>query len=145
MSVILILPCRYFTSHYGNISKDMELSGCLLIRKALCVHAKQLQSCPTLCDPMDCSPPGSRVHGILRQQYWSELPCPPPGVLPHPGIEPASLLHWQVGSLPLSPIWEAPPRRALVCLYVNMSGLDDEPTLSYGVSITVIPATKIRS
>ena len=30
-----------------------------------CVCAKSLQSCPTLSDPMDCSPPGSSVHGIL--------------------------------------------------------------------------------
>ena len=28
--------------------------------------AKLLQSCPTLCDPMDCSPPGSSVHGISQ-------------------------------------------------------------------------------
>ena len=32
----------------------------------VCVHAKSLQSCPTLCDPMDCSPPGSSVHGIFQ-------------------------------------------------------------------------------
>ena len=32
----------------------------------VCVHAKLLQSCPTLCDPMDCSPSGSSVHGILQ-------------------------------------------------------------------------------
>ena len=31
-----------------------------------CMHAKLLQSCPTLCDPMDSSPPGSSVHGILQ-------------------------------------------------------------------------------
>ena len=31
----------------------------------LCVCAKLLQSCPTLCDPMDCSPQGSSVHGIF--------------------------------------------------------------------------------
>ena len=30
------------------------------------LHAKPLQSCPTLCDPVDCSPPGSWVHGILQ-------------------------------------------------------------------------------
>ena len=30
------------------------------------MHAKSLQLCPTLCDPMDCSPPGSSVHGILQ-------------------------------------------------------------------------------
>ena len=40
------------------------------------------QSCPTLCDPMDWSLPGSSVHGISRQEYWSELPFPPPGALP---------------------------------------------------------------
>ena len=31
-----------------------------------CVHAKSLQLCLTLCDPMDCSPPGSSVQGILQ-------------------------------------------------------------------------------
>ena len=32
----------------------------------MCVSAKLLQLCPTLCSPMDCSPPGSSVHGILQ-------------------------------------------------------------------------------
>ena len=32
----------------------------------MCVHAKSLQSCPTLCDPIDSSPPGSPVPGILQ-------------------------------------------------------------------------------
>ena len=30
--------------------------------------------------------------GFFRQEYWSELPCPPPGDLPAPGIEPGSLV-----------------------------------------------------
>ena len=34
------------------------------------------------CDPMDCSPPGSPVHGISQEEYWSGLPCPSPGDLP---------------------------------------------------------------
>ena len=55
------------------------------------MHAKSLQSCPTLCDPMDCSPLGSSVHGILQAEYWSGLPCPPPGDLLDPRIEPMSL------------------------------------------------------
>ena len=46
---------------------------------------------PTLCDPMDHSLPGSSVHEISRQEYWSGLPFPPLGDLPNPGIEPASL------------------------------------------------------
>ena len=50
---------------------------------------------------MDCSPPGSSVHGISRQEYWSGLPFPSPGDLPNPGIKPTSPA-WQVDSLPLS-------------------------------------------
>ena len=34
------------------------------------------QSCPTLSDPMDCSLPGSSVHGFSRQEYWSGVPLP---------------------------------------------------------------------
>ena len=41
-------------------------------------------------DPMDCSPPGSSVHGFSRQEYCSGLPYPSPGDLPNPGIEPGS-------------------------------------------------------
>ena len=41
-----------------------------------CMRAKSLQSCPTLCDPMDCSPPGSSVHGILQVRIlkWVAMP-----------------------------------------------------------------------
>ena len=35
------------------------------------VRAKSVQSCPILCDPTDCSPPGSCVHGFFRQEYMS--------------------------------------------------------------------------
>ena len=45
---------------------------------------------PTLCNPLDCSPPGSSVLGFFRQDYWSGLPFPPPGDLPDPGMEAAS-------------------------------------------------------
>ena len=40
--------------------------------------AKLLQSCPTLCYPIDNSPPGSPSLGSSRQEYWSRLPFPPP-------------------------------------------------------------------
>ena len=43
--------------------------------------------CPTLCDPMDCSPTQAPLSkGLSRQEYWSGLPFPPPGDLPNPGI-----------------------------------------------------------
>ena len=44
----------------------------------------------TLCDPMDCSPPASSVHGILQQEYWSGLSFLIPGDLPNPRVKPAS-------------------------------------------------------
>ena len=46
-----------------------------------------LQSCLTLCDPMDCSLPVSLCMGFFRQGYRSGLPFPPPGDLPDPWIE----------------------------------------------------------
>ena len=47
---------------------------------------------PTLCDPMHCSLPGSSVHRLFRQEYWSGLPFPTLEDLRHPGIEPRSSL-----------------------------------------------------
>ena len=54
----------------------------------MCV--KLLQSCLTLCDPMDCSHQSPLSLGFSRQEYWNGLSCPPPGNLPDPGIKPAS-------------------------------------------------------
>ena len=44
----------------------------------LAAAAKSLQSCPTLCDPIDGNPPGSTVLGFSRQEHWSGLPFPSP-------------------------------------------------------------------
>ena len=48
------------------------------------------QSCPTLCNPMDCNLPGSSVHGIFQARILEWLPFPSPGDLPNPGIESGS-------------------------------------------------------
>ena len=67
---------------------------------ALC--AKLLQSCQTLCDPMDGGPPGSL--GFPRQEHWSGLPCLPPGDHPYPNFKPACLMSPALaGRLPLAP------------------------------------------
>ena len=49
-----------------------EIQLCLLTKK---VKVKSLSRCPTLCNPMDCSPPGSSVHGILqaRELEWAAI------------------------------------------------------------------------
>ena len=52
--------------------------------------SKVAQSCLTLCHPMDCSLPGSSVHGIFQARVWSGLPFPSPEDLLNPGIEPGS-------------------------------------------------------
>ena len=45
---------------------------------AAAAAAKSLQSCPTLCDPIDGSPPGSLSLEFSRQEHWSGLPFPSP-------------------------------------------------------------------
>ena len=64
------------------------------------------QSCLTLCDPMDCSPPGSFVHEILQARIleWVAMPFSR-GIFLMQGSNPhlLHLLHWQMGTLPLAP------------------------------------------
>ena len=50
-------------------------------------YAKSLQSCPTLCDPIDGSPPGFPVPGILQTRILEWVAFPSPGDLPDPGIK----------------------------------------------------------
>ena len=82
---------------------------CLVMIRA--ATAESLPSCPTcpLCSPIDCSPPGSAVHGTLQQKYWSVLPFPSPGDLPDPGIKPVSLMSPALASgfFTTSAPWEA--------------------------------------
>ena len=58
------------------------------------------QSCLTLCDPMDCSPPVSSVHGILQARIlkWVAMLSSRGSSRPR---DRTCLLHWQMGSLPL--------------------------------------------
>ena len=60
--------------------------------------------CPILCDPMDCSPPGSSVHGIFQARILERvaISCSR-GIFPTQGSNPhLCLLCWQTDSLPLS-------------------------------------------
>ena len=60
------------------------------------------QSHLTLCNRMDCSPPGSSVHVFLQARNWSGKPFPSPGDLPDRGIKPRSST-LQADSLPSEP------------------------------------------
>ena len=105
------------SSSVPGILQARILEGVAVSFSNACMHAKSLQSCPTLCDPMDSSPPGSSVHGILwaRVLEWVAISfskacmhakslqsCPtlcdpmdssPPGSLVH-GILQARILEW---------------------------------------------------
>ena len=75
---------------------------------AVAAAAKSPQSGLTLCNPMDCSLPGSSVHRILRQEHWSGLPCPPPGDLPDPGTNVSYVFCISRQVFTTSATWEAP-------------------------------------
>ena len=80
----------------------------------MCVCAELLQSCPTLSDPVDCSPPGSSVHGILQARTLEWVLCSPPGDLPDLVIKPKTLMFPTLaGRLFItSATWEAPATAA---------------------------------
>ena len=67
-----------------------------------CIHAKSLRLCPTLWDLMDCSPPGSSVHGILQERILEWVAMPSIFWIQGSNLHLLCLLHWQVGSLPLA-------------------------------------------
>ena len=88
----------FLCDHFCHVGLQCWLL--LLTSMHACMPAKLLQSCLTLCDPMDCSPQALLSMGFSRQEYWSRLPFPPPGDLPNPRIEPGSPR--QAHSLPLN-------------------------------------------
>ena len=79
------------------------------------------QSCLTLCDPVDCSPPGSSVHRILQARVLEWVAIPFSRDLPNPGIEPGSPA-LQADSLPSEPpgkpLYILPPLSKISWSYV---------------------------
>ena len=77
----------------------MWARSCVVLCCAVLCLVTQL--CLTFCDSMDCSPPGSSVHGILQARILEWVAISFSRDLPDPRVEPASLA-WQADSLPLS-------------------------------------------
>ena len=77
-----------------------DISACplkLTCTNSLIPKCVRAQLCPTLCNPLDCSWPGSSIHGILQERIleWDAMPSSR-GSNRH-------LLHWQADSLPTEP------------------------------------------
>ena len=93
---------RFWGSYYsdgggGTRIKENMMNQLVSVLKLTYIYKERVccslvaQSCPTLCNPMDCiacvAPPSM---GFPRQEYWNGLPLPSPGDLPDPAIKPSS-------------------------------------------------------
>ena len=76
--------CKHLKDKLRKIHKDIKV--------------KIAQLCPTLCNPMTI-----QSMEFSRPEYWSGLPCPPPGDLPNPGWTPR-LLPWQADPFTTEPL-----------------------------------------
>ena len=89
----------------GWVLKGMfhKLQSCSCMQASVC--AKSLQSCPALCDPVGCSPPGSYVHGILHARMLEVAGAFLHGIFPIQGLtlQLFCVLHWRASSLPRVP------------------------------------------
>ena len=72
--------CKECTFYTKDCNTDRCLSACAC-------EAASVSHCR---NHMDCSPPGPVSMGFSRPEYWSGLPCPPPGDLPNPEVDPMS-------------------------------------------------------
>ena len=74
--ILSVVACGFIFSLLIQFPKHFLSPPLPFVSFFLCVCTKSLQSCPTLCHPMDCSPPGSFVHGILQARIleWVAMP-----------------------------------------------------------------------
>ena len=109
------------------------------VRFCCCCYSRRVpaksysQSCPTLCDPTDCTCQGPLSVGFSGQEYWRGLLCPPPGDLSDPGMELCllCLLHWQAGPLPC--VLPGKPVIVTTLFYF----LDSADVISYNICVSL--------
>ena len=112
------------------------------MRSSACVRAQSLQSCQLFATPWTVASQTPLSMGFSRQEYWSGLPCPPPGDLPDPEIEPASpaSLALHADSLPLShkgsPVTAAILPQTPLCISIQSH------SVSQGAKSTKAPISK---
>ena len=102
LTCIHVQVCQSF--QYWPVFSSQDLTVHLVDTRSTSfnVHLCESLILSSSCDPVDCSPPGSSVHGFSRQEHWSGLPFPSPGDLYNPGIKPRPTT-LQADSLPSEP------------------------------------------
>ena len=89
-----IYPCIYSFVSASNLMLSTTIVFCLIGTLTAAANAKSLQSCPTLCDPIDGSPPGSPIPGILQARTLEWV-----------AISFSNAWKWKVKVKSLSPVW----------------------------------------
>ena len=102
LTCIHVQVCQSFQYWPVFSSQDLTVHLVDIRSTSFNVHLCESLSLSSSCDPVDCSPPGSSVHGFSRQEHWSGLPFPSPGDLYNPGIKPRPTT-LQADSLPSEP------------------------------------------
>ena len=118
LSTVSLVQCVIQVVYHRATAKSDKMGFCLTANSlrefhsmfyflsSTCICTKSLQSCPSLCNPMDSSPPVSSVDGILQARIleWVAMPSPQ-GIFLTQELNPClvCLLYWQVGSLLLAP------------------------------------------
>ena len=106
-----------------NFGRDTDLQS------TVCACVLSRFSCVRLCDPVDSSPQGSSVRGILQARILEWVAMPPPGDLPDPGVEPVSLVSPALTGrfFTTSTTWEAPK----ICMHKAKTGREHRKMKSY--------------
>ena len=97
--------CSQGSAPAGTLCPGLALTGQRELQSPP-VCTKPPRSCPTLCHPWAVGHQAALSMGLSRREYWSGLPCPPPGTFLTQGSNPRllCLLHRQAGSLQLGPL-----------------------------------------
>ena len=89
-------------------------------KQSVCMHTQSFQLCLTLCNPMDCSTPGSSVRGIfqarIRIPEWVVMPFSRGSYWPRTETTALMSLALQADSLPTQRTWEAPKTECIKCI-----------------------------
>ena len=86
----MVMPPPADAGDTGNVGLIPGLGRSSGVANGVCVCV--VKSCLTLCNPKDCSPPGSSVHGISQARILECCHFPSPGDLLNPGTEPLYLV-----------------------------------------------------
>ena len=89
LSRVQLLATPWTAAHQAplsmGLSRQERWHGCHCLLQCMKVKSESevAQSCPTPSDPMDCSPPGSSVHGTFQARALAWVPLPSPRWAPH--------------------------------------------------------------